>query len=108
MLRRFLGDKTFKDCNIPFRCVAVDLVKREKVILSEGKLLDAVRASISIPGFFSAVCMNNRILIDGGIVEPLPTESVKTMDVDFIIASSIVFEKDREKYMRFIHGDDYP
>jgi NTE family protein len=107
LLRRFLGDKTFKDCSIPFCCVAVDLVEREKVILSEGKLLDAVRASISIPGFFSAVCMNNRILIDGGIIEPLPTASVKTMDVDFIIASSIVFEKDREKYGRFIHGDDY-
>jgi NTE family protein len=107
LLRRFLGDKTFKDCSIPFCCIAVDLVEREKVIFSEGKLLDAVRASISIPGFFSAVCMDNRVLIDGGIMEPLPTESLKKMDVDFIIASSIVFEKDREKYMRFIRGGDY-
>ncbi|HEY4695914.1 MAG TPA: patatin-like phospholipase family protein [Candidatus Hydromicrobium sp.] len=102
VLKKFLGNKTFSDCKIPFCCVATDLAKREKVILSEGKLLDAVRASISIPGFFSAVCMNNRVLVDGGIIEPLPTESIKTMDINFIIASSIRFERDREKYRKFL------
>ncbi|HEY4695792.1 MAG TPA: patatin-like phospholipase family protein [Candidatus Hydromicrobium sp.] len=101
VLRKFLGNKTFKDCKIPFCCVAADLIKGEKVILSEGKLVDAVRASISIPGFFSAVCMDNRILIDGGLIEPLPTEAIKTKGVNFIIASSIRFEKDREKYINF-------
>lgn len=102
LLRKFLGNKTFSDCRIPFCCVAADLVKREKVILSEGKLLDAVRASISIPGFFSAVYMGNRILVDGGIVEPLPTQSVKTMDINFVIASSIRLERDREKYAKLL------
>jgi NTE family protein len=102
VLRKFLGNKTFSDCKIPFCCVAVDLVKREKVILSEGKLLDAVRASISIPGFFSTVYMDNQVLVDGGIIEPLPTQSIKTMDINFIIASSIRFERDREKYTRFL------
>jgi len=71
-------------------------------------LLDAVRASISIPGFFSAVCMDNQILVDGGIIEPLPTDSIKIMNVDFIIASSIIFEKDRDKYMQFyFDGKDH-
>jgi len=106
LLRKFLGNKTFSDCKIPFCCVAVDLVKRAKVVLSEGKLLDAVRASISIPGFFSAVYLDNQILVDGGVVEPLPTESIKTMDVNFIIASSIVFQKDREKYMQFLYDNN--
>lgn len=101
VLRKFLGNKTFKDCRIPFCCVAADLIKGEKVVLSEGKLVDAVRASISIPGFFSAVLMDNRILVDGGLIEPLPTESIKTKDVNFIIASSIRFDKDREKYSKF-------
>lgn len=106
LLRKFLGNKTFNDCSIPFCCVAVDLVKREKVVLSEGKLLDAVRASISIPGFFSAVCMGDRILVDGGTVEPLPIDSLKTMDINFIIASSIIFEKDREKYIKSLCRND--
>jgi len=98
-LKKFLGDKSFSDCCIPFCCVAVDLITREKVVLSEGRLLDAVRASIAIPGFFSAVCMDNYVLVDGGVIEPLPTDSLKTMGVDFIIASSIASERDREKYL---------
>jgi NTE family protein len=105
-LKKFLGDKTFSDCRIQFCCTVVDLITSEKVILSEGKLLDAVRASIAIPGFFSAVCMGDRILVDGGIVEPLPTASLKTMDVDFIIASSIAFERDREKYIADFHENN--
>lgn len=108
VLEKFLGKKTFSSCRIPFCCVAVDLVKREKVILSEGKLIDAVRASISIPGFFSTVCMGDRILVDGGLIEPLPTEAIRTMNINFTIASSVKFEKDRDKYIKFLSGDiDY-
>ena len=106
-LKKFLGNKTFSSCRIPFCCVAVDLVKREKVVLSEGKLIDAVRASISIPGFFSAVHLGNKILVDGGIVEPLPTEAIKTMNINFVIASSITFERDRDKYIKFLSEDNH-
>jgi len=105
-LRKFLGNKTFNDCKIPFCCVAVDLIKRRKVVLSEGNLVEAVRASISIPGFISAAYINNQLLVDGGIIEPLPTESVKEMDVNFIIASSIKFLRDSEKYDRLLDRDE--
>jgi len=53
VLYDFFGDKTFNSCNKKFRCVAVDIVSRKKVVIDSGKLKDAVRASISIPGFFS-------------------------------------------------------
>ncbi|MEA2016026.1 MAG: patatin-like phospholipase family protein [Actinomycetota bacterium] len=102
VLKKFLGNKTFNDCRIPFCCVAADLVKREKVILSEGKLIDAVRASISIPGFISAVYLDKKILVDGGIIEPLPVESMSIFDVNFMIASSISFDMEKEKYTRFL------
>ena len=105
-LKKFLKDKTFSDCRIKFCCTAVDLITREKVILSDGKLLDAVKASIAIPGFFSAIRMNDQILIDGGIMEPLPTASLKTMGVNFTIASSIAFERDREKYISGLYGSN--
>lgn len=105
VLKKFLGDRTFSSCRIPFCCVAVDLVKGEKVILSEGKLVDAVRASISIPGFFSTICIDGRILVDGGLIEPLPTEAIRTMDTNFTIASSVKFERDRNKYIKFLPGD---
>lgn len=96
-LDSFLGNKTFRECNKDFCCVAVDILKREKVIFTSGKLKDAVRASISIPGFFAPVYLEDKILVDGGIKEPLPTEAIKILDVDFIIASSIVFKKGEKK-----------
>jgi len=101
-LKKFLKDKTFSDCSIDFCCVAVDIFTREKVVLTEGKLMDAVRASISIPGFFSPVCLDGRLLVDGGLIEPLPTDALKVFDVDFIIASSIKFERDRDRYRHLL------
>jgi NTE family protein len=107
-LRRFLKDKTFDDCNIDFCCVAVDIFTREKVVLTKGKLMDAVRASISIPGFFSPICLDGKLLVDGGLIEPLPAEAIKVFDVDFIIGSSITFEKDSERYKYLLEGNRQP
>ena len=104
VLERFLEDKTFSDCNMDFCCVAVDVFTRQKEILSSGRLLDAVRASISIPGFFSPIWLDGKLLIDGGLIEPLPTEAIKMFDVNFIIGSSITFERDSEKY-RYLQVD---
>jgi len=94
ILDKFLDDKTFEDCQKDFCCVAADVIKQEGVILNSGKLKDAVRASISIPGLFDPVRFKDMILVDGGIIENLPTEAIKSLDVDFIIASSIVFGRD--------------
>lgn len=103
-LKKFLGDKTFSDCHIRLCCVAVNMITGKKVILSKGRLLDAVKASIAIPGFFSPVCMGDYILIDGGVVEPLPTDSLKKMGVDFIIASSVNNDNARDKLLDLKNG----
>lgn len=94
VLKRFLGDKTFKDCKKEFCCVAVDILSGEKVVLKDGSLREAVRASISVPGIFPPLCKDKYFLVDGGVLEPLPTESIKELGANFIIASSIVFEGD--------------
>jgi len=107
VLEGFLEDKTFSDCKMDFCCVAVDVFTRQKEVLASGRLLDAVRASISIPGFFSPVSLDGKLLIDGGLIEPLPTEAIKMFDVDFIIGSSITFERDSEKY-KYLHVEDHP
>ncbi len=101
VLKSFLGEKTFSDCSKKFCCIAVDMFSRKRVILSEGKLIDAVRASISIPGFFAPVRLNDMLLVDGGIIEPLPTKAIKEYGADIVIASSISFEKDQERYKTF-------
>ncbi len=101
VLKKFLGSKTFDDCQRQFCAVAVDIIKGQKVVIRDGKLADAVRASIAIPGIIPPVCRDGMLLVDGGVMEPLPTEALKALGTNFIIASSIVFESEnpiKEKY----------
>lgn len=97
VLTKFLGDKTFDDCAKPFCCVAADIRTGKKVVINYGKLKEAVRASIAVPGIFPPVYSGGKMLVDGGVVEPLPTEAIKIFDCNFIIASSIVFENEDGK-----------
>jgi len=103
VLDKFLDDKTFEDCRKDFCCVAADIITQKKIILNSGKLKEAVRASISIPGLFDPVRFKDMVLVDGGIIENLPTKAVKSLDVDFIIASSIVFGKENRE-SEFLSG----
>ncbi|MGM0365153.1 MAG: patatin-like phospholipase family protein [Actinomycetota bacterium] len=97
ILSGFLKGKTFEQCCPQFCCVAVDMLKQERVVLSSGSLVDAVRASISIPGLFSPVTLDDMILVDGGVIEPLPTEALKDIfDVDIIIAVAISTSRHRD------------
>lgn len=103
VLKKFLGNKTFEDCIKDFCCVSVDIVTGKKVLLDSGSLIEAVRASISIPGFFSPVIKGEKILVDGGIIEPLPIEAIKTLKVNFIIASSMLYESEEEIHKKSLH-----
>ena len=85
-----IGDIQFKDLKIPLSVVTTDVNSGEEVIISEGSVIDAVRASISMPVIFVPVKIGNRYLIDGGSVNPLPIDIVKKMETDYIIASNIV------------------
>jgi len=93
LLKIFLGDKTFKDCKKQFCCVAVDILSSTKITLDSGSLREAVLASAAVPGIFRPVCRENFLLVDGGIMEPLPTIAIQAFNPTFLIASSIVFDK---------------
>ncbi len=80
------GVNSFDDFPIPFRCVATDMMSGEAVVLHEGSLAEAVRASMAIPGVFTPVVMNGNVLADGGMVENIPVETVRAMDADVVIA----------------------
>jgi NTE family protein len=80
------GVASFDDLPIPFRCVATDMLSGDRVVLREGSLARAVRASMAIPGVFTPVEINGRILADGGMVENIPVETVHEMDADTVIA----------------------
>jgi len=77
---------------IPFAAVATDIVSGEEVILRDGDVIDAVRASISVPGIFTPVRSNGRILVDGGITNPVPASTVRAMGADLVIAVDLNHE----------------
>ncbi len=80
------GISSFDELPIPFRCVATDMQSGEGVILHDGSLAQAVRASMAIPGMFTPVEINGRMLADGGMVQNIPVETVRAMDSDVVIA----------------------
>lgn len=90
LLRALLGDVHFKDLKIPLSVVATDIKNGEAVVINKGSVLDAVRASISMPALFMPCKRNGSFLIDGGIVSPLPVTEVRDMGSEFIIASNVI------------------
>ncbi|MEO0369631.1 MAG: patatin-like phospholipase family protein, partial [Pseudomonadota bacterium] len=93
LLRELTGSVTgaasFDDLPIPFRAIATDLETGEQVIMSDGDLALALRASMSIPGLFPAVERNNRILVDGGVVNNFPTDVARDLCADIVIGINL-------------------
>src|SRR5580698_3484911 len=71
------GIASFDDLPIPFRCVATDMLSGDRVVLHDGSLATAVRASMAIPGVFTPVEVGGRVLADGGMVENIPVDVVR-------------------------------
>ena len=80
------GAASFDDLPIPFRCVATDMLSGEGVVLRDGPLAQAARASMAIPGVFTPVELDGRVLADGGMVQNVPVETVLAMGADAVIA----------------------
>jgi len=79
----------FDKLPIPYRAVAADLETGEMIVLKGGRLADAARASMSVPGAFPPIEMNGRLMIDGGIVRNLPIDIVRGMGADIIICIDV-------------------
>ena len=85
LIKEELGDVSFSDANIPLAIVATDIIKGEKIVLREGKIIPAVMASTCIPGIFQPINHEGRLLVDGGIVENVPTSMLREMGANYII-----------------------
>jgi NTE family protein len=85
-LIQLIGDLSFDQLQIPLAVVAADILTEELVVLREGRLGPAVRASCSVPGIFTPVQYGDRLLVDGGLINNLPVSAVRDMGADFVIA----------------------
>ena len=88
-LEKVVPDRPIEELNIPCTIVASDMQNTEEVLFRSGSLFEAVRASISIPLFFEPVHKAHRLLIDGGILNPLPLHVIQRTEGDILVAMDI-------------------
>lgn len=88
-IQNYTGEIEFKDLKIPFTAVATDIQTGRSVHISKGSVPLAIRASISLPVIFSPVEKDGRLLVDGGLSDPVPVHALKKMGADLIIAVNL-------------------
>ncbi|RKZ65589.1 MAG: patatin [Gammaproteobacteria bacterium] len=88
-MREYVHSECIEELPLPFKAVATELNSGEEVVLETGDVMDAVRASISVPGMFTPVRRNGRVLVDGGLVNPVPVNVARAMGADIVIAVDI-------------------
>ena len=88
-IMEFVPDVNIEDLPIPYCAVATDLKAGREVMFRKGSLFKAIRASISLPSFYEPVKRNDMILIDGGIINPLPLNRVKRQTGDILVGVDV-------------------
>ena len=96
-LKRYTESKRFDELKVDFACIATDILTGERVVLKEGDVALAARASATIPGLFAPVEYRHRFLVDGGLSDNIPTDVAKLMGADFIITVCVSSDFSRNK-----------
>ena len=89
-LKSIIGEVDFAELKIPFTCLATDISSGKEVVIKQGPVVAAVRASASMPIIFTPVKRQGRYLLDGALVEPIPVRALREMGADIIIAVNVV------------------
>lgn len=95
-LTGMVGDWRIEDLAVPFAAVSVDLVSGDEIVIREGRVIDALRSSISIPGVFVPHRVGDRLLVDGALRNPVPVSALDAFDVDVRIAVNLHSQPVRE------------
>ena len=96
--------KTFDDLPIPFRCVATDLETGNPVLLHDGSLAQALRATMAVPGVFTPVELNGKILADGGMVDNIPSDIALQMGAQIVIVDDVASQLGTRKDLETLGG----
>ena len=89
------GDRCIEDLDIPFACIATDIDSGEEVVFDSGKIVDALRASISVPAVLKPHKVNNHFCVDGGLVNNLPVLQAEKMGATRVLAIKVQKPKGR-------------
>lgn len=88
-LRGIVGNTNIEELQIPFSAIAAELNSRQEVVFTSGCLFEAMRASVSIPTLMQPLLLQNRILVDGGIVNPVPVNRVQRQPGDLLAVVNV-------------------
>ena len=86
LMRRLIGDTTFEQLQIPFSAVAVDLISGNEIVLNSGSVAKACSASSAVPAVFKPVQYDDMMLVDGGLLNNIPADTVRHMGAEVVIA----------------------
>ena len=89
VLKEHINEITFEELKIPLIVNAIDLLSGEEIVFREGSVAEAVQASCAIPGIFTPIKWNKRLLVDGGLIDNVPVALIKSRDLDYIIAVNV-------------------
>ncbi|RTE67680.1 alpha/beta hydrolase [Amphritea opalescens] len=96
-LQEIVGDPLIEELPISYTAVATDLTHQKEVWFQRGSLLEAIRASIAVPGFFTPVIEADRVLVDGGVLNPIPIIPTVAAHADLIIAVDLNADVQRHR-----------
>ena len=88
-LMEFVPDMAIEELPIPYCAVATDLIAGKEVVFNKGSLFEAIRASISLPSFYEPVHRDDMLLIDGGVINPIPLNRVKRQAGDILVGVDV-------------------
>lgn len=88
-IRKFVPDRNIEELPVKYAAVATDIINREEVVITEGSLFEAIRASVSIPLVITPLKKNDTLFVDGGILNPVPVNRVFRQKGDILIAVNV-------------------
>ncbi|WP_373297608.1 patatin-like phospholipase family protein [Halomonas urumqiensis] len=94
-LESLIGDVQIEALPIPVTTVATDLVRQREVWFQSGSLLEAIRASIAVPGVITPLHRGDQVLVDGGLLNPLPIIPTVSAEADFVMAVNVTAHSPR-------------
>ena len=95
-MRTFIPDMPIEKMNIPFAAVATDILNEEEVVFTSGSFYEAIRASVAVPTIITPVKYKNTILIDGGVLNPVPIEHVARNKNDILLVVNLYGQRENE------------
>jgi len=96
-MKTFIPDMQIENMDIPFAAVATDILNEVDVVFESGSFYDAIRASVAIPTVLTPVKYNDSILVDGGVLNPIPIDHVKRNDGDILVVVNLYGDKEKNK-----------